>query len=175
MHSLFSAVLILTMGFNAQSTWAAGIGDISVNRVVRAAFESKKSAIVASINRRLKKKNFHRGSFFKGEIPEVKKVAGGLARLNPRVVESPGGLTVIVGKGKDEMRVELEFADILAGKLRVAGKGVQLKGGMSYLEAARAIAHPILEPLLKEAKKRQRPKKTSFSTPLDLLISPALG
>lgn len=155
--------------FMALNSYGATGNEVAINQVVQAVFESKKSALVQSINKRLKQKNFHRGIFFKGEVPQLGKVADELSQFNPRVVESSKGFTIIAGKGKYKIKTEMAFVDIMAGKIKIAGKNVQLKGDMSYLEVLRAIAPPIAEPLLKKLKSQ----KTSFSTPLDFFISKA--
>ena len=141
--------------------------NIAINQVIQAVLESRKPMIVASINERIKKGIFHRGTFFKGEIPEVKKAADTLAKLKLRVVESPKGFIVIAGEGKSEQRIELQLIDILSGRIKVANKIVQLKAGMTYLDATRAISSPLLQPFLKKHKL----KKTSLLHPFNFFIS----
>ena len=143
--------------------------NIAINQVIQAVLESRKPMIVASINERIKKGIFHRGTFFKREIPEVKKVADTLAKLKLRVVESSKGFMVIAGEGKSEQRIELQLIDVLNGRIKVANKIVQLEAGMTYLEIVRVISSPLLAPFLKKHKL----KKTSLLHPFNFFISDA--
>ena len=63
--------------------------DVTVNQVLSTLLEWKKPNIVKSANRRFARKEFHRGTFFKGEIAPAKKVANKLAKANPQVLETP--------------------------------------------------------------------------------------
>ena len=176
MKTLLSIILVMLMVLSDYSlVRAATEKNITVNQVVRAVFEDRKAAIIESVNKRLQNKDFYRGAFFKGEIPEVKKIADKLLKTNPRVTGSPKGFIIIAGKGESRVKVEMEFVDILTGKIRIAGENVQLRKNMSYLEVSRAIGKPVLEPLLEKLKKQslQKTKKTSLLDPFDLLIPPA--
>lgn len=175
MNSLISMILMVVILFNGHSPVQAALKkNIAVNQVMQVVLESRKSAIIASVNQKLQKKDFYQGIFFKGEIPEIKEIADELLQTGPRIVESPKGFMIITGKGKDETRIEVEFTDFLAGKIKVAGKSLQLKGNMSYLELLQTIGPPVLVPLF-EKLKEQRPKKTGLSNSLNLFVTPAWG
>lgn len=175
MNVLTPAILILMMILTGNPVaMAMAKREVSVNQVVKMAVESRKSAMVDSINKRLQGKNLHRGLFFKGKIAEIKQALGILKRTTPRVVESSKGFIIMAGKGKNEWKVEVELVDPLTGKIKIAGEIVQLKKGMSYLQLAQTIAAPILK-FFPIPKRKQKVKKTSFLNPIDLLFVPAWG
>ena len=178
MNSLLSAILITVMALNNFSSIQAAVErNITVNQVVQAVFESRKLAIIKSVNKRLQNQDIYRGAFFKGEIPEVKKILDKLLQTNPRVVESPRGFTIIAGKGESQVKVEMEFVDILTGKFRIAGESIQLNKDMSYLELNEAMGKPVLQPIFEKLKKQilQKTGKTGFSNLLDSFIPLARG
>ena len=148
---------------------AAADKNITLNQVAQAAFGIQRPAMVASINRAIQQKNFYRGTFFKGEIPESKKIVDALAHTTLKVIESAGGFTIMAVQGKGKVVVKIEIVDILMGKIKVAGKNLQLNKEMSYLELSQALAPLILGPQLK----KQTLKKTSSLDPSGWLITKA--
>ena len=92
---------------------AKGTQDVSVNQVLSTLLEWRKSSIVESANRRLAKKEFHRGTFFKGDIVPAKKAAHKLAKANPQVVKTPRGFAIVVQAQKKKLKVEIEFVNML--------------------------------------------------------------
>ena len=176
MNFLMSLLLIATLSLECfhSGAQAASLNEATVNRTIQLVLQVRKPAIVDSTNKWLKKGDFSRGSFFKGEIPELKKIASYLKKQSPRVVSFSRGFIVTVGRGKSERKVKVEFIDPLMGRLRVAGQEVQIRSNMSYFEVAQALGRPILEPFLKKLQKNQKlKKKTSFVVPFDFLISSA--
>ena len=152
-------------------SYAAAEKNITINQVAQAAFGIQRPAMIAAINRAIRQKKIYKGTFFKGEIPESKKIADALTHITLKVVESTGGVTIIAAKGKGKVLVKIEMVDILMGKIKVDGKNLQLKKDMSYLELSRALAPLILGPRLK----KQPLKKTSSIDPSGWLITKAWG
>ena len=170
MRPLYSTFFIFLLVFNARGKASE---NVTVNDVFQAIFHVKKSAVVTSVNQRLKKKNFHKGTFFKGEIPLLRTEVDAIVKSSPRVVASPMGFIAVAGRGKHEVKVELEFVDILTGRVRVDGKDVQLRENMTYLEAAQALAAP---PLKRVSSKKNVPiKETSSFSLSSFFISGAMA
>ena len=132
---------------------------IALEQVVQSVLEWKRPEIIKSANQRLKKRDFHRGTFFKGDVVQIKKAAKDLAKLNLQTIETSRGFAVIAQAGKQQLKIEVEFVDFVKGRIKVAGHILQLNRNMTYLQVIRTIAPPVWSALAKQAKV----KKTSFN------------
>ena len=144
---------------------------VTVNQVVHATFLLRKSKMLSTLQKSFQKVS-HKGSFFKGEIPEMKGIAKDLKKVKFYVQELPNGFLLVAQRDKLKIGVGVEFIDPLMGRIKVGGQSIQLRKGMSYLELAKAITPVILPPFLKKSKSR----KTGFSNnPFNFLIPDAWG
>ena len=109
---LFSTLLVAQMALNAPfaahaATTTAAPSEVTVNQVLQTVFASRKAAIVASANARLQRWDFYRGTFFKGKVPEIERLAAELQKFpgpeqfSVRAVESPRGVAIIAGDGQN--------------------------------------------------------------------------
>ena len=170
LFAIFLVIITMTLG-HSSAALAESKKRVTVNQVMHAAFLMRKSRMVSSLQRSLHNIS-HKGSFFPGEIAEIKGIASDLKKVKFQVQELPQGFLLIAEKDQLRASVGIEFVDPLMGIIRVGGHTIQLKKGMSYLELAKTIAPAILPTFLKESK----PKKTSFNdNPLHWLIPNAWG
>ena len=162
MNHLLITLLTGSLLLTTQPTRASS-QSTSAHSLFKTIIESRKSEIIAQANKKLQSKDFHKGVFFPGDIPKIEPFSDQLARLKPRLMASPQGFIIAI----HQTQIHLEIVDILTGRIRVAGKEVQLKKGMSYLQVAQTLARPIYDHLTIQ--------KQSSRSPLDLFIPQAYG
>ena len=163
-------LMTMTLGDYSQAL-AKGKKQVSVNQVMHTAFLLQKSQMVAGLKKHLQGKDFSKGSFFQGEIPELKGIAKDLKKnVKFDVLEIANGFILVTTRGKLKIGVPIEFIDPLMGRVRIAGQEIQLNKDTSYLQVAQTIASILLPPFLKQIKT----KKTSLNyNPLHFLIPDA--
>ena len=170
LFAIFLVIITMTLG-HSSAALAESKKRVTVNQVMHTAFLLRKSRMISSLQRRLQNIS-HKGSFFPGEIAEIKGIASDLKKVKFQVKELPQGFLLIAERDQFRASVGIEFVDPLMGIIRVGGHTIQLKKGMGYLELAKTIAPVILPTFLKESKL----KKTSFNhNPLHWLIPNAWG
>ena len=149
--------------------WAAQ-QRVSVNQVMNTVFNFKKSDMLSDLKKGLQKKSFSRGQYFKGEILEYKGVANDVGKVDIQLKKAAHGFLLTARRGEYKIVIPVEFVDILGGKIRVAGRDVQLRKEMSYLELARSVSF-LFSPLY-----RKKAKGTVFyQSPQNWFIKGALA
>ena len=149
--------------------WAAQ-QRVSVNQVMNTVFNFKKSDMLSDLKKGLQKKSFSRGQYFKGEILEYKGVAKDVGKVDIQLKKAAHGFLLTAQRGEYKIVIPVEFVDILGGKIRVAGRDVQLRKEMSYLELARSVSF-LFSPLY-----RKKAKGTVFyQSPQNWFIKGALA
>ena len=149
--------------------WAAQ-QTVSVNQVMNTVFNFKKSDMLSDLKKGLQKKSFSRGQYFKGEILEFKGVAKDVGKVDIQLKKAAHGFLLTAQRGEYKIVIPVEFVDILGGKIRVAGRDVQLRKEMSYLELARSVSF-LFSPLY-----RKKAKGTVFyQSPQNWFIKGALA
>ena len=149
--------------------WAAQ-QTVSVNQVMNTVFNFKKSDMLSDLKKGLQKKSFSRGQYFKGEILEYKGVAKDVGKVDIQLKKAAHGFLLTAQRGEYKIVIPVEFVDILEGKIRVAGRDVQLRKEMSYLELARSVSF-LFSPLY-----RKKAKGTVFyQSPQNWFIKGALA
>ena len=149
--------------------WAAQ-QRVSVNQVMNTVFNFKKSDMLSDLKKGLQKKSFSRGQYFKGEILEYKGVAKDVGKVDIQLKKAAHGFLLTARRGEYKIVIPVEFVDILGGKIRVAGRDVQLRKEMSYLELARSVSF-LFSPLY-----RKKAKGTVFyQSPQNWFIKGALA
>ena len=149
--------------------WAAQ-QTVSVNQVMNTVFNFKKSDMLSDLKKGLQKKSFSRGQYFKGEILEYKGVAKDVGKVDIQLKKAAHGFLLTARRGEYKIVIPVEFVDILEGKIRVAGRDVQLRKEMSYLELARSVSF-LFSPLY-----RKKAKGTVFyQSPQNWFIKGALA
>ncbi|MCY4643060.1 MAG: hypothetical protein OXB88_00415 [Bacteriovoracales bacterium] len=142
---------------------------VIVNRVMHTAFLMRKSQILSSLRKKIQKRTFHRGRFFKGEVPEIKGIAQDLKKFDFQIKDIPNGLLLSAKKDKQSVSTKIEFIDPLAGIIAIDGIKVRLSKKTGYLEGVQVVSHILLRPFLEK-----KEKKTGFDRNLfDLLIGDA--
>ena len=149
--------------------WAAQ-QTVRVNQVMNTVFNFKKSDMLSDLKKGLQKKSFSRGQYFKGEILEYKGVAKDVGKVDIQLKKAAHGFLLTAQRGEYKIVIPVEFVDILEGKIRVAGRDVQLRKEMSYLELARSVSF-LFSPLY-----RKKAKGTVFyQSPQNWFIKGALA
>ena len=172
-HLTTVSLVIAAMILNGSSTaWAVTKKKkMTINQAIHSYFLLGRSLMLPKLKKKIQKKTFHKGSFFSGEIPEIREIANDLKDVKFDV-KSSKGFFLTAQRGEYKAFVEIEFVDPLAGKIRVGGQNIQLKRGMTYGEAAEIIAPAVLSPLLEKTKS----KKTGlYHNPFGLFIQDAWG
>ena len=169
LFAIFLVIITMTLG-HSSAALAESKKRVTVNQVMHTAFLLRKSRMISSLQRRLQNIP-HKGSFFPGEIAEIKGIASDLKKVKFQVKELPQGFLLIAERDQFRASVGIEFVDPLMGIIRVGGHTIQLKKGMGYLELAKTIAPVILPAFLKESKL----KKLVLTTILCIGLFPMPG
>ena len=170
MRVFITAMVFVGMLTSSNSyVWAAQ-QTVSVNQVMNTVFNFKKSDMLSDLKKGLQKKSFSRGQYFKGEILEYKGVAKDVGKVDIQLKKAAHGFLLTARRGEYKIVIPVEFVDILEGKIRVAGRDVQLRKEMSYLELARSVSF-LFSPLY-----RKKAKGTVFyQSPQNWFIKGALA
>lgn len=170
--SFFIAIFLFTL-FLGQS-FSEAKDRVTAKQVLEFSFLAQKPKVVSTLRDKLKKNKpsfLLHGSFFKGDVSQLKNAVKRLPLKELQVKSFYRGFEVFLGEGKERVGVEVEFLDPLSGKIRISGKELLLKKDMSYLEFVRTLSPAAFSPLDQELKEK---KKTSFN-PWNFLIPEALG
>ena len=169
----FVGLAVLLTGFPREVMAVASQkkgNQLSVNRVLYNAFLGRKSEVATSLRKKIEKKKFHKGSFFKGEVPEIKGIARDLKKFEFHITEVPSGFEVTATRGDQKVSTKIEFVDPLARVVRIDGINVQFQKGLNYGQAYQGVALILLRHFIKEKKR----KKTGFyENPLNFFIQEA--